>query len=87
MSERERLGAALSTVEGVRVWPSRANFLLARMEHASRVRARLRDEFSILGRDFSYAKGLEDCLRITVGTRRENDALLDALTILVREEA
>ena len=87
VSERERLGAALSTVEGVRVWPSRANFLLVRMAHASRVRARLRDEFSILVRDFSYAKGLEDCLRITVGTRRENDALLDALTILVREEA
>ena len=51
------------------------------------VRARLRDEFSILVRDFSYAPGLENCLRITVGTRPENDALLDALAILAREEA
>ena len=60
---------------------------IAREHHALAVRARLRDEFSILVRDFSYAPGLENCLRITVGTRPENDALLDALAILAREEA
>ena len=56
------------------------------MAHATRVRERLRDEYSILVRDFSYAPGLADCLRITVGTPEENDAVLSALAVLVKEE-
>lgn len=86
VAERARLEAGLAGIKGVETWPSAANFLLVRMPGASHVRARLRDEFSILVRDFSYAPGLENCLRITVGTRHENDALLDALAILAREE-
>lgn len=87
VAERERLAASLAAIEGVQVWPSCANFVLVRLSGASRVRARLRDEYSILVRDFSYAPGLNDCLRITVGTRDENDALLDAVAELAREEA
>ena len=87
VAERARLEAGLAGIQGIETWPSAANFLLVRMPGASRARARLRDEFSILVRDFSYAPGLENCLRITVGTRPENDALLDALAILAREEA
>ena len=37
-------------------------------------------------RDFSYAPGLADCLRITVGTPQENDEVLAALAALVKEE-
>ncbi len=87
VAERERLAAGLAAIEGVQVWPSCANFVLVRLPGASRVRARLRDEYSILVRDFSYAPGLNDCLRITVGTRDENEALLDAVAELAREEA
>lgn len=87
VAERGRLAAGLAAIPGVEVWPSAANFLLVRLPGASRVRARLRDEYSILVRDFSYAPGLADCLRLTVGTREENDRLLDALSILAREEA
>ena len=86
--ERERLAQGLGQLasRGVRVWPSEANFLLVRVPDAARVRRRLRDEFSILVRDFSSAPGLEGCLRITVGTPEENDAVLDALSTLVGEE-
>lgn len=87
VSERTRLYESLARVEGVRVWPSEGNFVLARMAGASRVRERLRDERSILVRDFSYAPGLADCLRITVGTPKENDAVIEALAELVPEEA
>ena len=90
-SERERLFRRLSRREfaqaGLIVWPSQGNFLLVRMPGASRVRERLRDEYSILVRDFSYAPGLADCLRLTVGTPMENDALLAALRVLVLSEA
>ena len=58
-----------------------------RTPDATRVRARLRDEYSILVRDFSYAPGLADCLRITVGTPEENDAVLAALSALVSKQA
>jgi histidinol-phosphate aminotransferase len=33
----------------------------------------------ILVRDVSRYQGLENCLRITIGTPEENDRLLDAL--------
>ena len=85
-SERERLAGGLAEVAGgaLTVWPSEGNFLLCRMAGASRVRERLRDEFSILVRDFSYVPGLADCLRITVGTPEENDAVVDALNEILR---
>ena len=87
VSERERLATGLAGIDGVRVWPSAANFVLARVPDAARVRRRLRDDFSVLVRDFSSAPGLAGCLRISVGTRRENDTLLDALATILREEA
>ncbi len=87
VAERERLSAGLCALERVRAWPSAANFVLARVPRAHRVWERLRDEHSILVRDFSSVPGLDDCLRLTVGTREENDALLDALAVLTREDA
>ena len=87
VSERERLFAGLTELPGVHVWPSAANFVLARVPGAAEVRRRLRDEHSVLVRDFSATLGLEDCLRLSVGTREENDVLLDALSVILREEA
>ncbi|OUP06408.1 histidinol-phosphate transaminase [Collinsella sp. An2] len=95
-SERERMFAALQTlIEGLgaasgelapAVWPSQGNFLLLRVPGAADVRTRLRDEYSILARDFSAAPGLAGCLRITVGTPQENDEVLRALSQLLKEE-
>ena len=87
VSERERVRMALSEMVAsglpVRVWPSGANFLLVRMPEATRVREALRDEFSILVRDFSATPGLDNCLRITIGTPQENGAVLSALQSLL----
>ena len=85
-SERARLLDGLRELgerSGLVAWPSEGNFVLVRVPGASEVRRRLRDEFSILVRDFSYAPGLADCLRITVGTPEENDAVLSALSAIV----
>ncbi|MBQ3283531.1 MAG: aminotransferase class I/II-fold pyridoxal phosphate-dependent enzyme, partial [Atopobiaceae bacterium] len=87
VSERAWLAGELAGIPGVRLWPSCANFLLVRVPGASTVRARLRDEHSILVRDFSYARGLEGCLRITVGTHEENECVVRALSQLVKEES
>ena len=86
-SERDRVSAELGSLPGVRTWPSSSNFVLARVAGAHGVWLRLRDEFSVLVRDFSSVPGIEDCLRIAVGTREENDALIDAMRAITQEEA
>ena len=86
-AQREQLAAQLAAIDGVTVWPSQGNFILARMKQAGIVRARLRDEYSILVRDFSSAPGLEDCLRITVGTPAENDELVQAIASILKGAA
>lgn len=78
-AERARLSRGLAALPGVTAWPSAANFVLVRLSQAHQARETLRDDYSILVRDFSQAPGLTDCLRITVGTPQENDAVVDAL--------
>lgn len=77
-AERERVAAALRDL-GVQVWPSRANFLLFRTDmDGGLLFQRLLDR-GVLVRDFSTAPLLERCLRVTIGTREEDDAFLAAL--------
>lgn len=83
---RTWLAEELSQIEGVRVWPSFANFLLVRLPDAHNVWKRLRDGYSILVRDFSQVSGLEDCLRITVGTPCENERVAAAIAELLGKD-
>jgi histidinol-phosphate aminotransferase len=77
--ERARLGAALSRVGRVReVYPSEANFLLARVDDSTAVVRACRDA-GIIVRDRSTEAGLAGCVRITVGTPEEDDRLLAVL--------
>ena len=76
--ERERMYAGLCAMGAalpIEVFPSRANYLLVRMPNAASAWQKLFDA-GILIRDFSHAEGLKNCLRISVGTPEENDALL-----------
>jgi histidinol-phosphate aminotransferase len=80
VAERERLVAGMAALP-VEQWPSGANFILFRPTARSghHVWQGLLDR-SILVRDTSSWPGLEDCLRVTVGTPAEDDAFLTALT-------
>ncbi len=79
IDERERVQRRLAELP-VEYWPSSANFILFRpLEHDSgTVWQRLLDR-SVLIRDCSNWPGATGCLRVTVGTREENDAFLQAL--------
>ncbi|HUP62615.1 MAG TPA: aminotransferase class I/II-fold pyridoxal phosphate-dependent enzyme [Thermoanaerobaculia bacterium] len=70
IAERERMLAAMRAMPGVTVFPTRANFI------AFRSAAAFEDflERGILLRNYA------DFLRVSVGTREENDAFLDALS-------
>jgi histidinol-phosphate aminotransferase len=79
--DREALYAELAAIAGVRVWPSRANFLLFRVHTrpAAEVYERLRAA-GVLVKNLDSAGGaLAGCLRVTVGTPEENRAFLEAL--------
>lgn len=80
---RRRLGAALADL-GFRVWPSQANFVLARPPdgNARRLYEGLRSR-DILVRYFDEPR-LADALRITVGTEAQNARLTAALAALMR---
>jgi histidinol-phosphate aminotransferase len=83
IAERERLVQRLSLLS-VDVFPSGANFVLFRPRNlAGRDVWRQLVERSILIRDCSGWPRLENCLRITIGTANENDALLTALEEIV----
>jgi histidinol-phosphate aminotransferase len=79
VSERERLMRTLAAHPGVsHVWPSDANFVLARFTDAATALSRSRGA-RLLIRDVRGYPGLDDCLRISVGSVEQNDRLLDAL--------
>lgn len=70
---------ALRGIAGVsEVFDSQANFVLVRIPGADKVWEQLYER-GILVRDFSHSRGLEDCLRLTIGTAEENERLLSAL--------
>ena len=77
--ERDRIASALDSMD-VETWPSGANFLLFRPRSVDAVVVwqRLLDA-GILVRDCSSWERLQGCLRVTVGTPRENTAFVSAL--------
>ena len=77
---RDALFADLQRIRGVRAYPSRANFIL--IELADREpRAVFESLYAagVLVRDVSTYPRLGRCLRVSVGTETENEALLDGL--------
>ncbi len=79
MRGRDTLVHGLSAFEEVTVFPSEANFILFRVDHASALWRDLLHNYSILIRDFTRTPDLEDCLRVTVGTDEENERFLAAV--------
>jgi len=75
------LYAALDAMEGVRVWPSHANFLLFRVTpgQAAAVHTSLKQAGVLVKNLHGSSPLLEDCLRVTVGKPDESQAFLAAL--------
>lgn len=63
----------------LKVYPSEANFLLIRFNNAKQWYESLLSR-GIVVRDRSSAPGCEECLRITVGTKSQNDKLVEILS-------
>lgn len=79
---RRALAQALSECDCVlEVYPSESNYLLARFAPESQAFKALWDQGIIL-RNQSSQPGLEDCLRITIGTTTECERVISALRAL-----
>ena len=79
IAERQRMSEQLKTLSGVEVFPSETNFILIRLGKAQELKDYL-ESLDIGIRYFSpSAFGLKDCLRISIGTRPENDEVFAAM--------
>jgi histidinol-phosphate aminotransferase len=84
-SERERVLAALATMPGARAYPSQANMILVRVNDSAAVFAALKQRGILIKNVAALHQLLANCIRLTVGLPSENDALIAALTELLRE--
>ena len=77
--ERARVMEAIATLRRVTVYPSQANFFIVRVPDAAQWFATLKDAGILVKNLDGGHPMLANCLRITVGTPAENDALLAVL--------
>jgi len=82
--ERERVAAQLREMPQIeQVFSSQTNFLLFRSPQASLICDRLLEK-QIVVRDRSSLTGLENCIRVSIGTASENDLFLGELQRIVK---
>ncbi|MBI4686028.1 MAG: histidinol-phosphate transaminase [Nitrospirae bacterium] len=80
VSERERLFEEMEKIKVIKLYPSEANFILFRTGNADKVYQELLRK-GVLVRNM---KGVVNgCLRVTVGTKKENEVFLKALKEVV----
>jgi histidinol-phosphate aminotransferase len=80
--ERARLESALAQMQGASVYPTQTNFVLARVKDANRIFEGLKARRILIKNLHPWHPLLANCLRITVGTRQENDLLLSTIAEL-----
>ncbi len=80
---REELIAKLNEIEGVTAFPSESNFIMFHITGALEIWEHLHKDHSVLIRNVSGDTRLPGCLRVSVGTREENEKFLAALSDIV----
>lgn len=85
IASRDRTMERLEALDGLTVFPSAANFILIRCLAlpAAEVFRRLLEEHGILVRDVSAAPELSECLRISIGTPEDMEAVVGALEAIL----
>lgn len=80
IEERKRCSMIMQEMGGVVTFLGEGNFILFRVKNGSsrELHSRLMKKGFVL-RDFSDTPAIEGCLRVTMNTRKNNDAFLDSL--------
>jgi histidinol-phosphate aminotransferase len=78
-SERARVSAALAALGGVSVFPSEANMILVRVANSTPCFEGMKSRGVLVKHIAGLHPLLANCLRLTVGSPAENDAMIQAL--------
>jgi histidinol-phosphate aminotransferase len=78
-AERTRLQSALATLPSVHAFPSEANMVLVRVPDSKRAFEGMKARGVLVKNIAGLHPLLVNCLRLTVGSPQENDAMIDAL--------
>ncbi len=84
-NERARVANALAALEDVRVFPSEANFVTARLPNAPLAFNTLQNNKILVKNLHGTHPLLQNCLRLTIGTPEENDQVLRVLENVIAE--
>ncbi|MEN3034227.1 MAG: histidinol-phosphate transaminase [Aquificaceae bacterium] len=79
IKERERMQSYMKKLQGIKVFPSKANFILFKVLVGAKALHRELLKRGVLIRDFSENPYTRECLRVSVGRAIENDMFLQAL--------
>lgn len=82
IEERNYLLEGLKNIDDINVFPSGSNFILIKSKKAKFILDACKKE-KISIRDFGSEGLLNDCIRISIGTREENDKLITLLKSVV----
>ena len=85
--DRADLYGQMGEVRGVQVYASEANFLLFRVANAAKVFTGLKQRGVLIKNLDGGHPMLKDCLRVTVGTREENEKFIAALKETIIQNA
>lgn len=85
--DRNRLHRQLMVIPAVRVYPSEANFLLFRVENATKIFAAMKQRGVLIKNLDGGHPMLKNCLRVTVGTPDENAKFIAALQESINQSA
>ncbi|HEZ2102312.1 TPA: histidinol-phosphate transaminase [Neisseria meningitidis] len=83
-NERERMMAELGGIPQIKAFPSQANFITIRVPDADLLFDTLKQNRILVKKLHGAHPLLEHCLRITVGSPAQNDAVLDVIRRLYR---
>ena len=78
--ERTRLLDELAKIKSITAFPSDANFILFKASHDGESIYRNLIKNGVLVRNLGAHPRLKNCMRVTIGTKAENDQFLDRLT-------
>lgn len=80
IAERKRLETTLKKIKDITIYPSETNFLLIKVKNGEALNeAFIKRNIGV--RSFKNAKYLENCLRISVGLREENDEIIKVIEL------
>lgn len=83
IAERERMYEALKAISGIKVYPSGSNYLMFRTEKSGPEVHHALIEKGVLIRNLHGGPGLDNCLRVTMGKKEENDIFLEKLKEII----